>query len=155
VIALQKCQKDLEKIHSKVYAACRRVAIRFERVHIRTIQDYTFEQGDLVLMQNTKIEKSLNKKMKPQYLGPLIVLSKNKGGAYILCELDGSVLHNPVGAFRLIPYFARKSIYFPEGVEDVHMKRLRELEEQEYFEGEDELGDIQLEDEEEYFEEEE
>ena len=136
-----------------MYAAHRREAIRFERVHIRTIQDYTFKRGDLVLMQNTKIEKSLNRKMKPRYLGPLIVLSKNKGGTYILCKLDGSVLHNPVGAFRLIPYFARKSIYFPEGVEDVDTKRLRELEEQEYFKGEDELGDIQFEDEEEYFEE--
>jgi hypothetical protein len=67
-----------------------------------------------VLMQNTAIEKSLNRKMKPRYLGPLIVLSRNGGGAYILCELDRSVLRNTVAVFQLVPYSARKSIDLPE-----------------------------------------
>jgi hypothetical protein len=55
-------------------------------------------------MRNTQIEKSLNRKMQPRYVGPLIILSQNYGGAYILCELDGTVLHRPIGAFRVIPY---------------------------------------------------
>ena len=72
-----------------------------------------------LLMHNTRIEKPLNKKMKPRYLGPLIVVSRNKGGAYILCELDGSVLQNPIAQFRVLPYFARKSIFLPEGFIDI------------------------------------
>jgi hypothetical protein len=43
-------------------------------------------------MCNTQIEKSLNKKMHARYIGPLIVVSRNYGGAYILAELDGTVL---------------------------------------------------------------
>ena len=52
-------------------------------------------------MCNTRIKKSLNKKMKLWYLGPLIVVSRNKGGAYILCKLDGSVLQNSIAQFRI------------------------------------------------------
>jgi hypothetical protein len=67
-------------------------------------------------MCNTQIEKSLNKKMCTRYIGPLIVVSCNYGGAYILTELDGTVLHRPIAAFRLLPYFAHKSIPLPPDI---------------------------------------
>jgi hypothetical protein len=79
-------------------------------------------------MRNTVVEKSLDRKMKPRYLGPLIVLSRNKGGVYILCELDGSGLKNTVGVFRLIPYFPRKRIEFPDRVVDISTAQLRKME---------------------------
>ena len=40
---LQKRQGDLEHLHSRVFAECRKWAIRFEKVHMRTIKDYAFE----------------------------------------------------------------------------------------------------------------
>ena len=100
-------------------------------------------------MRNTKIEKSLNRKMRPRYLGPLIVLSRNKGGAYIVCELDGTVYHRPIAAFRLIPYFARKEIDFPESAIDIDTRRLRELESSEDadFDDENPLADDDFNDE--------
>lgn len=60
-------------------------------------------------MRHTQIEKSLNRKMRPRYTGPLMVVSCNRGGAYVLCELDHSVLHCAIAAFRLIPYLAHNS----------------------------------------------
>jgi hypothetical protein len=78
-------------------------------------------------MQNTQIEKALNRKMRPRYLGPLIVVARNFGGAYVLCELDGSVLHRPIAAFRILPYLTRKSISLPPNFIDINVERLEEL----------------------------
>jgi len=128
-IALQKRSEDLSKLRSTVFDARRKAAARFEKKHHRTIRDYDFHKGDLVLVRNTQIEKALNRKMRARYTGPVLVVSRNYGGAYILCELDGSVFHRPVAAFRLIPYLARRSIPFPDNFIDIDTARLRELEE--------------------------
>jgi hypothetical protein len=42
-IALQKRQGDLERLHSKVFAKCRKLAIKFEKVHMQTFKDCTFK----------------------------------------------------------------------------------------------------------------
>jgi hypothetical protein len=67
--------------------------------------------------------------MRPRYLKPLIVLSRNKGGAYIMAELDGSVLDRPIAAFRVIPYFVRTKINLPplDKLLDISQQRLQEL----------------------------
>jgi hypothetical protein len=127
-IDLQKRQSDLDRLHSRVYETRLEAARRFEKDHKNTIRDFDFQQGDLVLIRNAKIEKSLNRKMRPRYTGPSIVISRNRGGAYIICELDGTVLHRPVAAFRVIPYFARKSISLPDNFIDISTARLREME---------------------------
>ena len=59
------------------------------------------------------IEKSLNRKMRARYIGPLIVMSRNKGGAYIISELNGSVFDRLIAAFRVIPYFTQQRIDVP------------------------------------------
>ncbi|THH27407.1 hypothetical protein EUX98_g6785 [Antrodiella citrinella] len=125
--ALQRREEDLAAIHSKVYAQRNKNALIYERDHAATLQTEVFAPGELVLMRNTTIEKALNRKMRPRYLGPLISLGRNKGGAYILAELDGAVLHRPIAAFRVYRYFARKSIPIPENLLDVTPERLRDM----------------------------
>jgi hypothetical protein len=51
--------------------------------------------------------------MRPQYLGPYIVISCNTGGADILAKLDGTILKNAIGAFQVIPYHPCKVIPLP------------------------------------------
>ncbi|PIL32227.1 hypothetical protein GSI_05472 [Ganoderma sinense ZZ0214-1] len=105
--ALARRQDDLARIHTQVYHARNEAARTLERKHGASIADFDFKRGALVLMRNTAIEKSLNRKMRPRYLGPYVVLSRNRGGAYILCELDGSVLDRTIAAFRLYLYDPR------------------------------------------------
>ena len=132
-IALQKRKSHLSTLHSKVMAARVQAAVRFERDHSATIRDFNFSRGDLVLVRNTAIEKALNRKMRARYLGPLVIVSRNKGGAYIICELNGSVFDRPVAAFRVVPYFARKAITLPDLSDylDISTDRLREMEDSE------------------------
>ncbi|KNZ76511.1 hypothetical protein J132_10219 [Termitomyces sp. J132] len=119
-IDLQHHQEDLDHLHSNVLSTCCLATIHFKAEYAATICDYNFQAGDLILMRNTRIKVTHNKKMKPRYLGPLVVISCNCGSAYILCKLDGSVLHCPVAAFQLVPYFAREHIPVPSDAFDIN-----------------------------------
>ena len=103
-----------------------RAALQFEQHHSHTIWDFDFKARDLVLIQNTAIEKALNRKMRPQYFGPMVVISRNRGGAYIICDLDGMLGHAPIAAFRVVPYLAREKLELSdiEQYIDVSVSRL-------------------------------
>jgi hypothetical protein len=55
----------------------------------------------------------LNRKTKPRFFGPMVVVRRNRGGAYILAELDGAVSKLSYAAFRVIPYHARSRATIP------------------------------------------
>ncbi|KNZ77652.1 hypothetical protein J132_04687 [Termitomyces sp. J132] len=145
-IDLQRCQEDLDRLHSHVLSAHLLAAIRFKTEYATTICDYNFKAGDLILMRNTRIEVTHNKKMKPCYLGPLVVISRNCGGAYIICELDGSILHCPIAAFCLVPYFTREHIIVPSDAFNINTSQLREMEQTELV-NDNNTGDITSEEE--------
>src|SRR5271155_1504061 len=143
-IALQKRRSQLAALHNKVYSARLRAAVRFEKEHAHTIRDFDFKLGDLVLVRNTAIEKALNRKMRARYLGPLIVISRNRGGAYIIAELDGSIFDRPIAAFRVIPYFARTKLELPllDKLLDISQERLHEMENDHVADPDEEDNDI-------------
>ena len=90
--------------------------LRYEKEFQAVIKDYKFVPGDLVLLRNSIVENTLDKKMKPRYTGPMIVVAENEGGSYIIAEMTGAVLRHKVAKFRVIPYFARRRIGIPEGI---------------------------------------
>ena len=104
-IELQKHQLHLAMLASDGYAACIKAAMHFKQEHVATVMDFHFKLSDLVLIQNTAIEKSLNCKMCARYLGPLIIILCTRDSTYIIVELDGSVFDHLVTAFWVIPYF--------------------------------------------------
>jgi hypothetical protein len=127
---LQKRQEDLSAIRDKVLKARYQSVRDFEQRFRNSIKDYDFAPGSLVLVRNSKTEYELNRKMKPRYLGPMIVLRRTKGGSYLLAELDGSVSKLRYAAFRLLPYHPRSddrvSVTSITGLDDEHLDGLLE-----------------------------
>ena len=89
---LQKRLKDVNTIREHVLLSQFALLRQFKMQFKNRIRDSDYEPGDLVLVRNTRIKKELNRKMKPCYLGLMVVLRRTTGGSYLLAELDGTIL---------------------------------------------------------------
>ena len=101
---LQKQPEGLEEYQYRVIEACKRGLNKFIKENKNQITDYTFAPGLLVLMQNFKVCILFDRKMKPKYLGPYVMVCWTQGGSYIITELDSLVTCFRVGATKLLPY---------------------------------------------------
>ena len=106
---LLKRPEDLVDMRTRIKEYRKTTRAEFIKRHKHTMEDYNLPTGSLVLVRNTRIEMELDRKAKPRYLGPFIVIRKNYGGAYILAELNGSIWKSAVAAFRVIPYHERST----------------------------------------------
>lgn len=78
--------------------------VQFEKKFAHRLRKEEFHEGDLVLVRNTAIEREMNRKHKPRYLGPYQVVRRTQNGAYIVKELNGDISRESVAAFRLLAY---------------------------------------------------
>jgi hypothetical protein len=117
--ALAKHKVHVENMRTRIDKEKYERLLRYERDNKAVIKDYTFKPGDLVLVRNTQVEKSLDKKMKARYLGPMIVIARSSRGAYVLAEMNGAVWQHKVAAFRVVPYYAREKIDMPSNLQDL------------------------------------
>ena len=95
-----------------------------------------------------QFEKSLTRKMQPRYNGPMIVISRNQGGAYIIAERSGAVLAHPIGAFRVVAYHPRQTITLPplDDILDILTDKLRHREQSEDLDDEFPASDLDISD---------
>ena len=110
---LQRRHEDLAAIRDRVLKARQSSIAQFIKKHEKSIIDYDFKPGALVLVRNTVYEHKTEQKVKPRYVGPMTVVRRTKGGSYVLAELDGSLSKLRYAAFRLLPYYPRSHISVP------------------------------------------
>lgn len=104
---LEKRDEDMIDAAERLARARFKSKEHFERRFLHKLSHRVFEAGDLVLVRNTQVEKELDRKTKPRYLGPFRVVRRTTGGSYIVQELDGAISRRGIAAFRLIPYIVR------------------------------------------------
>ena len=104
---LQKLPEDIDQAAELLKKTRLRSKRQFEKKFGRRLIRSDYQPNDLVLVRNTQIEKELNRKSKPRYIGPFKVIRKTQGGSYILSELDGTISKRGIAAFRLRMYYPR------------------------------------------------
>ncbi|EJD37033.1 hypothetical protein AURDEDRAFT_23375, partial [Auricularia subglabra TFB-10046 SS5] len=105
---LERREDDLALVQEAIRTARYAAIADFIRKHGRSIRNFNFTPGELVLIRDTRIEKDLGlKKVEDRYYGPMIVVQRNLGGSYTIAELDGSVSIRRCAAFRVILFFPR------------------------------------------------
>ena len=107
---LEKCPGDIARAAETLKQTRLRSKEQFESRYANRIMTEPFAPGTLVLKRNTRVEKELNRKTKPRYLGPFEVVRRTPSGSYILKELNGSVIRESVAAFRVIRYYPRNEV---------------------------------------------
>ncbi|KIM37969.1 hypothetical protein M413DRAFT_30616 [Hebeloma cylindrosporum] len=125
---LLKRPQDLARVRDKVLKARWESVKQLEKDLRHRIKEFNFQPGNLILVRNSCFDKGLTNKMKPRFLGPMVVIRKTKGGSYILEELDGALSKLRFAVFRLIPYLARDICSVPvTKLVDVSQEELEEL----------------------------
>lgn len=85
-----------------------------QRYRTKLQKDY-YAPGEKVLVRNSAADQNLTGKYQDRYFGPYEVVEKTQGGAYILKEVDGTVLIKRIAAFRLLPYIDRNHWFMKTG----------------------------------------
>ena len=73
--ALAKHQQHVEEMRRQISQRKCEWLLKYEKENWHTIKNLDFQLGSLVLIWNTEVESSLNKKIKPRYMGPMVVIS--------------------------------------------------------------------------------
>jgi hypothetical protein len=117
--SLSKHAAHVEEMRERVSEEKIRIAQKYAKDHKYKIKDYSFVPGDVVLLRNSGVEKSLDSKYELTWTGPIIVIRRTRGGAYLCCEMNGAMMHGKIAAYRVKPFAQRRKFTLPEDIEDL------------------------------------
>nr|GAT43392.1 predicted protein [Mycena chlorophos] len=117
--SLAKHTVHVEEMRTRVQDERRQSLAEYVAKYKHVIRDYHFGPGDVVLVRNTVEEDSPSARNRERWWGPLIVVRRTQGGAYIVCEFNGAVWQKKIGQFRVIPYEQRRQLTLGPRIEEV------------------------------------
>jgi len=91
---------------------------QFEQRFIKRLSRTIYEPGELVLVRNTPVEMSLDRKKEQRYLGPYEIALRTSWNNYYINELDGTRIKGNKAAFRILPYISRDHWFMKEGIQE-------------------------------------
>ena len=104
---LQKRPEDLQTAAETLRKSRFASKAQFEKRFIRRLTRDVYQPDELVLVRNTAIEMSHDRKHKARYLGPYQIIEQTPTGQYNVKELDGTPLPHKIVPWRLMPYIHR------------------------------------------------
>ncbi len=104
---LHKHPQDVERAAKILKKARFASKAQFEQRFVKRLSRDEYKTGELVLVRNSAIELSHNRKHQPRYLGPYEVDQKASEKSYTLKDLDGSPFQHRIATSRLLPYISR------------------------------------------------
>ena len=125
---LEKHPEDIAQAAATIQQSRLQSKEQFEELFKRRITTHIFKPGDLVLVRNSQVEKELDKKSKPRYIGPYQIVRQTQGGSYVLQELDGAISRRGVAHFRLLPYIAREGQEIAKTILEEEEQQMDDLE---------------------------
>jgi len=103
---LHKHPQDVERAAKILRKARFASKAQFEQRFVKRLSRDEYKSGELVLICNTGVELSHNRKHQPRYLGPYEVDKKASEKSYTLKDLDGTPFCQRVATFHLLPYIS-------------------------------------------------
>jgi len=103
---LHKHPQDVERAAKILRKARFASKAQFEQRFVKRLSRDEYKSGELVLIRNTGVELSHNRKHQPRYLGPYEVDQKASEKSYTLKDLDGTPFRQRVATFCLLPYIS-------------------------------------------------
>jgi hypothetical protein len=105
---LEKRPDDLARAASAIKQMRYKSKEAFESKYRTRLTKADYAPGSLVLVRNSAILLSHDRKAKPRYLGPFEVVRRTQGGSYVLRELNGIGHKRGYNSSRLLPYYSRE-----------------------------------------------
>jgi transposase InsO family protein len=109
---LMKKEDDERRAEQRITESRWKTAARWNEEHKAVLDSADHQPGALVLIRNSPVEKELNRKHKPRWLGPMVVVKRTPGGAYVCAELSGVVSKLRFAAFRVKKFVPRDGLTF-------------------------------------------
>ncbi|KAJ3756089.1 hypothetical protein EV360DRAFT_26296, partial [Lentinula raphanica] len=107
ILQLQRRDVGLRLSYAKVRASRRRAIEDQLRRHRGKYDFHEYEEGMYVWLRESQLETQKGNKGDWTYSGPYIIHKRTEKGAFVLRELDGSVMKGHIHAQRLRLFFFR------------------------------------------------